>query len=398
MNSKPKERIELTLWKEIAGENLSVSHDRWHIDRVLSFACQLQSIYGGDLDVITAAVIMHDLGRSDPDLHGRGSVDESVAHARRILKRIDFPLDKVERVITAIDEHDKPKVRPSTIEGRILKDADFLGGFGAWGLLRIGMWAGETGGGVGQILDRIEHRMPERLAHLEFAESQRLARKEMMFANLFLSLLQEPPELSARPWKGTYIVLEGISGSGKDTQAERLQACLEAHGHIVVRVYEPTDVYRELRDVWKAKHKKQLKNPMIMKFLLMADRYELTQEKVWPALEKGHTVISVRSFVSTLVYQCNDAYEVAATAFAHRFAPLPDLLILYDLDANIACSRVKDRENKGSYEKRELLEKHRSLYCDICSRLFGSRLKVIDASQPIEEVAEQSWKVVKSIL
>lgn len=395
MNSIEKEHIELEIWKEIAGKNLSVSHDRWHIDRVLSFAFQLQSIYGGDLEVITAAAIMHDLGRSSPDLHGQDSIEKSIVHARRILARIGFPTDKIERVITAIDEHDKPEVRPSTIEGRILKDADFLAGFGAWGILRIGMWAGETGGGVGQVLDRLEHRMPRRLAKLEFPESECLAREEMMFTNLFLSLLRQPPELTGRPWKGNYIVLEGISGSGKDSQANRLQERLKLSDHAVVIVHEPTDVYRELRDAWKASHNKQVDDPMIMKFLLMADRYELIQGKVLPALEKGHIVISIRSFISTLVYQCNGACDVAATAFAHRFAPLPDLLVLFDVDADVALARIKDRKSKGVHETRNLLEKHRKLYRETCSRLLEPRLKVINASKSIDEVAEQTWKAVE---
>lgn len=395
MDSNEKEYIELEIWKEIAGENLSVSHDRWHIDRVLSFAYQLQSVYGGDLEVITAAVIMHDLGRSDPNLHGQASIQKSVVRARNILARIGFPPDKVEQVITAIDEHDKPEVSPSTIEGKILKDADFLAGFGAWGILRIGMWAGETGGSIGQVLHRLEQRMPRRLAKLEFAESEGLAREEMMFANLFVSLLRQPPELPKRTREGKYFVLEGINGSGKDSQADCLQERLKACGHTVVRIGEPADAFREWRDVWKSKHNEELSDPMIMKFLLMADRYELIQKRVWPALEKDHMVISIRSFISTLVYQCSGACDVAATAFAHRFVPLPDVFVLFDVDADVAWTRIKDRENRGIHETKDLLEKHGELYRKICTRLLGPRLKVIDASNPIDEVAEQTWKAVE---
>ena len=67
---EPQVDVELSLWKEIAGLNISVSHDHWHIDRVLNFANQLHSLYGGDIQVITAAAILHDLGRSDSTLHG----------------------------------------------------------------------------------------------------------------------------------------------------------------------------------------------------------------------------------------------------------------------------------------------------------------------------------------
>ena len=395
MNSNPKEHVELAIWKELASENLSVSHDRWHIDRVLSFACQLQALYGGDLEVITAAVIMHDLGRVDSRLHGQNSIDESIARARRILLRINFP--KVEQVIQAIEEHDKPEVRPSTIEGRILKDADFLGGFGAWGVLRIALWAGETGAGVDQVLDRLQKRMPKRLANLEFPESQRLAMEETLFAHLFSALLDRPATLSTHGLRGQYIVLEGISGSGKDTQANALQERLRARGCTVVRVHEPDDMYRDLRDVWQEKHHNRLEDPLLMKFLLMADRYELIRDKVCPGLTDGHIVLSVRNFVSTLVYQCADDLDVAATAFAHRFAPLPDVLLLYDVEPGVAYSRIEGREKKGLYETRELLEVHRKRYRDVCQQLFAPRLKIIDASQPIEVVEEQTWQALEGL-
>jgi dTMP kinase len=396
VNSNQKRQSELAIWKEIASDKMSVSHDHWHIDRVLRFARQLQSIYGGDPDVITAAVILHDLGREDASLHGQDSIHKSIIRARKILNRLGLPQDKADQVITAIDEHDKPETRPSTLEGRILKDADFLGGFGAWGILRIGMWAGETSGGISQVLDRLEHRMPRRLTTLEFVESERLAEEEMLFANLFLSRLRQPPELPARPRRGKYIVLEGISGSGKDTQADRLQKRLEMSGCSVLIVHEPTDVYRELRDVWKAEHHKQLDDPAIMKYLLMADRYELIQNTVWPALEKGQVVISVRSFISTLVYQCDDSCDIAATAFAHRFVPQPDLLLLFDVDADVAWTRISSRKHKGIYETRDLLKKHRSLYRDICSCWFEPRLRIIDAAQPVDEVTEQTWKAIET--
>lgn len=398
MTSRREEQVEMAIWKELASESLSVSHDHWHIGRVLSFAHELQSTYGGDPEIITAAAILHDWGRSDPSLHGEDSIEESISRARRLLGRVGFPSDKIEEVITAINDHDKPDVTPSTIEGRILKDADFLGGFGAWGILRIAMWAGETGGGVGQIFDRLENRMPTRLANLEFPESERLATEETVFANLFLSLLRQPPELSTNSRKGAYIVLEGISGAGKDCQADILKERLEACDLSVVKVNEPGHLYRELRDVCQAEQKSQLRDPTLMQFLLMADRYWQVQTEVWPALRRGDVVISVRSFVSLLVYQCSDACDVAAAAFGHRFVPLPDLFLLLDVDADVAWARIRDRENKGIYETKDLLGRHRVLYRDISDRLFKRQLKVIDASRTIAEVAEQAWKATESVL
>ena len=278
-----------------------------------------------------------------------------------------------------------------------MKDADFLAGFGTWGILRIAMWAGETNGGVDRILDRLEKRMPERLGKMEFSESEYLARQEMQFAQLVVAQLHQERTLIPRHGTGKYIVLEGISGSGKDTQAKLLQAQLEACGHTVVKVAEPADVYREFRDAWKSKHGKQLDDPMIMRFLLMADRYELVQNTVLPALQRGQIVVSVRSYISTLVYQCGDEHEVLATVFDHRFVPLPDLVILFDLDGQVAWSRIQTREKKGMYETPSLLARHRVRYREICETLFQRNLKIIKADQTLAEVSRQTQTLVQDL-
>ena len=279
MSSTDSEQVGDRICEVLRQRRLSSSHDRWHLERVLSFAEQLQSIHGGDMEALTAAVLLHDLGRSEPDLHGRASVEKSVKEARKVLEMVDISASKMERVILAISEHDQPKVLPSTIEGKILKEADFLAGFGAWGILRIAMWAAETDQGVDQILDRLENRMPIRLDSLQFPESRRLAQREMLFTDLFLSRLREPPLVDERVSAGKYIVLEGISGSGKDTQADLLVPRLEALGYSVEKVSEPAGKYQRARDEWGPKPLDRV----IELFLLLADRYELVTQvpKPW---------------------------------------------------------------------------------------------------------------------
>src|SRR5690606_16122227 len=139
--------------RHLARMDLSASHgEENHLDRVLTFALALQSRYGGDVDVICAAVLLHDLGRSDPSLHGRASADLSVQRARDVLNLIGFPEAKVATTLQAIAEHDQPVVRPTTLEGRILKDADFLAGMGAMGVARSALWTGESGGSLADFL------------------------------------------------------------------------------------------------------------------------------------------------------------------------------------------------------------------------------------------------------
>ena len=120
MNSMNSELLELSIWKALASRRLSISHDHNHIERVLVFARQLQMRYGGDLSVLTAAAILHDLGRSEPELHGQASTQKSLEEAKRFLSESGLREEQVVEALRAIDEHDKPGHRPSTLEGRIL--------------------------------------------------------------------------------------------------------------------------------------------------------------------------------------------------------------------------------------------------------------------------------------
>src|SRR5439155_11646144 len=108
------------IWMNIKGEYQSPSHDRWHLDRVLHFASELSALYGADDETLTAAVMLHDLGRSNPELRGRASAEESARLAPAVLEAVGFPLEKREAVILAIREHDQPKLTPTNLEGRIL--------------------------------------------------------------------------------------------------------------------------------------------------------------------------------------------------------------------------------------------------------------------------------------
>lgn len=380
-------------------ENKGISHDLWHLDRVFDFACQLQSRYGGDLSVITAAVYLHDLGRSDRNLHGQESIYKSLEYSRKILEEINFPKAKKAQALLAIDEHDKPKTRPSSLEGRILKDADFLAGFGAVGVLRIALWAVESEDNVDGVFDRLSRRMMERFRGLEFPESEAWAVPEVAFAQLFLSQLRVTPSLQELNRPGKYVVFEGVSGSGKDTQIKLLEKKLKKEGYPVKVAREPADEYKQIRKLWKKRHNDKMSDPLINTFFLMADRYEQIRQKIRPAMADGNLVISNRSYISTLVYQCNSEDEIATAIFAHKFVPMPDLIIYYDIDPDKAFERIKERKIVGMFEKLSLMEEHRARYISLFeSGVFGKRVKTIDASQSISDVMEQTNKYVEVLL
>jgi HD superfamily phosphodiesterase len=111
-------------------------HARDHILRVLRRCIRLGEKLDADLEVLVAAVYLHDLGRHyiADKVHGALSAQK----AEPVLERINFPREKRDAVLIAIRVHDvaaSPEDR-TTLESKILYDADKIDTLGVVGILR----------------------------------------------------------------------------------------------------------------------------------------------------------------------------------------------------------------------------------------------------------------------
>lgn len=95
-----------------------------------------------DDDILFAAAWLHDLGvfvghrPEDPvQLANWDHLGYALGKAPEILKRIGFPVEKIEAVMDAIRTH-LPTGVPVSYEGELLRDADILEQLGAVGILR----------------------------------------------------------------------------------------------------------------------------------------------------------------------------------------------------------------------------------------------------------------------
>ncbi len=124
-----------TMQREDASD---ASHDYDHIVRVMALADALQEHEGGELLIIWAAVAFHDIGQERERRHGGDHAMIGAEMAAELLTHTHFPQDAIPSVQVAIREHRMTGgTTPSTVEGRILYDADKIDCLGAIGIGRL---------------------------------------------------------------------------------------------------------------------------------------------------------------------------------------------------------------------------------------------------------------------
>ncbi len=128
-----------------------------HVHRVRERCVRLGERLDADLEILIAAVYLHDLGRHHIPETAHGAL--SAQMAAPVLELIDFPKKKRAAVLHAIRVHDvsaAPEDR-NTLESKILYDADKIDTLGVVGVLRyIRHYYGKKS--IDFMLDEIEAR------------------------------------------------------------------------------------------------------------------------------------------------------------------------------------------------------------------------------------------------
>ena len=110
--------------------------DWYHTQRVWKIATQLQALEGGNLLLIELAALLHDVG--DYKHYDFNETKGSLA-LKATMDILEIEPDMQRKVIASIEEAqfngDDTQV-PSTIEGKIVQDAEWLDALGAIGIAR----------------------------------------------------------------------------------------------------------------------------------------------------------------------------------------------------------------------------------------------------------------------
>lgn len=182
-----------------------------------------------------------------------------------------------------------------------------------------------------------------------------------------------------------FIVLEGIDGTGKSTQAKRLAEHFTARGRTVTLSREPTDgpwgtLLRNSANTGRLSPEEELET-------FLKDRRQHVAEKIAPALAAGHVVILDRYYFSTMAYQGARGFDPQEIRRKNEvFAPVPDLLIILDLDVDTAIQRIGTRGDAANeFEQRANLERCRDIFLSLKDESFA---RVISANSSPDDVTK----------
>ena len=196
--------------------------------------------------------------------------------------------------------------------------------------------------------------------------------------------------------RGKFIVFEGISGTGKETQAKLLKKYL-AHKNIAATiVYHPTPELKRILSRWR---KERRIDSTTIVYLLLADRNDRVEQIIKPALKRGEWVLSLRSWISALVYQGETPAQ--RVWISHQFSelePRPDFLFYFDIDPEIALARINKRhestgERLGTFETLHHLQEKRNAYEQILPSLPHHRINARLTSNEMQQAVLQQIKL-----
>ena len=154
--------------------------------------------------------------------------------------------------------------------------------------------------------------------------------------------------MTAKPPKGLLIAFEGLDQSGKQTQAERLKAAVEARGRTAVLLDFPSYETPIGAEIGAGLQGQREYGPDTMQLLYVANRYE-KKPLIEKLLAEGVVVICDRYLASSIAYGEAQGLDGVWMREVQRYLPPPDLTILLDIAPETAAGRKTS--NRDKYER-----------------------------------------------
>ena len=198
--------------------------------------------------------------------------------------------------------------------------------------------------------------------------------------------------------KGRLIVIEGIDGAGKTTQANQIYKEFSKNNKAYL-TKNPTDgdIGLLVRRVLSGEIKIP---PIALQFLFSADR-QVQQIDIINRLKNGEVIIMDRYFWSSIVYGISDlsGYNFDESgdlllvtqgilSMYHQFL-IPNLSIFLEIPIEVAIDRInKKNKKKEIYENEEKLNKIHKGYKWLIEK-FENEFTIIDGTKSEKEITQE---------
>jgi len=199
----------------------------------------------------------------------------------------------------------------------------------------------------------------------------------------------------AKPARGAFLSVEGLDGSGKGTQIERLADALDRWGFEVVHTREPggTPIGEKIREILLDRGNAGMAD-VTEALLYAASRAQHVREKILPAVAEGKVVLCDRFLDSSVAYQGGGRQlgidEVLRINSPAVEGAMPDLTVYLDLDHRESLRRrcAASEPDRMEMEAESFHARVENGYRELIVR-DPDRFVVVDAGKSRDEIAAE---------
>lgn len=201
-----------------------------------------------------------------------------------------------------------------------------------------------------------------------------------------------------------FIVLEGVDGSGKSTQAKNIVEYIRENypNRKIVLTREPGGTFMHVSESIREILLKNDMDDYTRALLYAASRYEhQLQIKKW--IENGFIVICDRYIYSSLAYQSNDKLSIEEIMQINRYNDIikPDYILFFRINMDTYRRRKEARSKERELDSIEtkpdefflktITNYGKALECE------WSKIIEIDANKSLEEVTSETLSIIDKI-
>ncbi|MDF1538265.1 MAG: HD domain-containing protein [Candidatus Thorarchaeota archaeon] len=183
--------------KQILEEKGNGAHTYDHTRRVLSVALEIGKKVRSNIRVLGAASLLHDIGRSEEEKTKESHSIISGRISREFLPSIGYSTEEINHIVAVIRTHRFSEgIEPTSIEGKILSDADKIDAIGAIGVFRAVTQVAVKGRGIEGFLTHANEKLLKLAGLLYTEEAKRIAKERHNVLEVFVNQLKKETQES----------------------------------------------------------------------------------------------------------------------------------------------------------------------------------------------------------